>query len=90
MAKCWYAYNDGNHCALDPLLASSYRLMSGKPTCLDGSSICAILANDCGTVPTSPLSNNIKLYIMNGLITGLAQPQMPIFAKLYVYLKECP
>jgi len=90
MAKCWYAYNTANKCTNDPFLASSYRRLSVKPTCLDGWSICAILANGCGTLPTSPLSNNIQLYIANGLATGLAQPQLPIFAKLYVYLRDCP
>jgi len=90
MAKAWYAYNCGNNCAANPTLASSYRLMSDKPACLDGPNICAILANGGGTVPTAPLSNNIRAYIADGLATGLAQPQIPIFSKLYVYLKSCP
>lgn len=90
MARSWYAYNCDNDCFADPTLASSYRLMSDKPGCLDGPDVCAILAKGGGTVPAAPLSNNIRVYIATGLATGLAQPQIPVFSKLYVYLHSCP
>ncbi len=85
MANCWYIFGGAG---FDPLLASSYRRISGRPGCLDGSQICAIYSPSCGTLPDSPLSSNLQTYITNGLSTHLAQPQTPAFTKLFVYLKN--
>ena len=84
MARCWYAFGGTG----DPTLASNYRLTHGTPSCLDGTEICVIYAPGCGTVPTSPLSNNIIQYISDGLCEQLAEPQLPVFSKLFVYLKN--
>ncbi|MBB6501600.1 hypothetical protein HDF25_003775 [Pedobacter cryoconitis] len=84
MARCWYAFGGTG----DPTLAGNYRLLHQTPGCLDGTQICAIYAMGCGTVPVSPLSTNIVKYIHDGLSNLVAEPQLPIFSKLFVYLRN--
>lgn len=90
MGRAWYAYtNTGS----DPLLASSYRLVTTMPACRNGIEICAIYAYFIGDVlpaigssPRSPLTTNIQLYITNGLVSFSAQPDTDGGA--FVYLKS--
>lgn len=90
MARAWYAYtNTGS----DPLLASSYRLVTVSPSCLNGIAPCAIYVTyvgdrpQIGTSPISPLTRNIQSYIANGLVSFIAQPVFPEGTKKYVYMK---
>ncbi|PWG80199.1 hypothetical protein [Pararcticibacter amylolyticus] len=82
MAKAWYAYN-GIGLARDP---GSYLYSPVPPLCVSGFNVCAIYADYNGTNP-SAISNNLKLYIGAGLLTGLSQPQVPLGTKKYVYMK---
>lgn len=84
MARCWYAYNGFG----DPFLASSYFLMSTKPGCINGCTVCAIYTPACDINPSSPLSQNMLTYIANLLATCIAQPQDSNRFKKYVYGKD--
>ncbi|MBB5646285.1 2-iminoacetate synthase ThiH [Pedobacter cryoconitis] len=70
MARAWYAYLSGN-----PLLISSYTLISYTPTCLNGCNICAIFALNGGASP-SVLSTRLRAYIADAIVTQVAQPPM--------------
>jgi hypothetical protein len=83
MARAWYSFNGGTNTTL----VSNYSLMTVIPTCINGAVICAIYAPEGGANPTGPLSANLQRYISNAVGTGLAQPQAPVNAKKYVYLK---
>jgi len=66
--------------------------MTVKPTCTTGSNICAIyLYHPSAVGPViapSPLSANVQQYITDGLGSGVPQPEDPLLAKRYVYLKQ--
>ncbi|AMP97806.1 hypothetical protein AY601_0865 [Pedobacter cryoconitis] len=85
MARFWYIHDGiGN-----PLLSSSYNLLSIKPFCSTGCRICAIYAPGSGN-PSSPLSNNIRTYIVNfSMGSALPQPFEPLGSKYYIYGKNC-
>lgn len=83
MERIWYAYISG-----DPYQVSSYFRVTIKPTFLCGDRICAINAPDNGQSPADPLSNNLQRYIHDGLETGMYQPEKPLNAKAYVYLRD--
>jgi hypothetical protein len=83
MARAWYAYKGSG----DPCNRANYSLMTITPSCVNGSNLCAIYEYDGGAQP-SGISANICRYISNLLATGLAQPQVPINAKKYVYGKS--
>ena len=84
MSKIWYAYIGG-----DPKDVSSYYRITVTHNCLCGDTICALYADKNEFLhPSSPLSDNIQLYIDNALATGQMQPQAPTLAKKYVYLKK--
>jgi len=70
MARAWYAYLGG-----DPLLISSYFLINDTPACLNGCNICAIFALNGGVNP-SVLSTNLRRYIVDAIVTQVAQPPM--------------
>lgn len=84
MRRCWYAY-DGIG---DPFLASSYIIITVKPGCINGCTVCAIYVPACDVNPSSPLSQNMMVYIANLLATCIAQPSLPPGAKKYVYGKD--
>lgn len=82
MARAWYAYNNID----DPFLPTSYFYSAQKPNCLNGFATCAIYAVGVSPSPNPlTLSTNIRYYIANGLVTGLAQPWGPY--KKHVYMK---
>ena len=84
MSRYWYTYDPA---AGSAFVAASYtRLDIGKPTCLNGTEVCAIYAPAGDVTPFDPLSNNIQQYITAGLASGghVAQPQI---GKKYVYLR---
>lgn len=85
--RCWYAWLPGTNPS--PLLNTNWRRLSPgiKPTCVNGPVLCAIYAPACGINPTSPFSANLQQYIADGLVTSLAQPQMPAGSKFYLYMK---
>jgi hypothetical protein len=83
MPRVWYSY-DGTG---DPTLASNYLPVTVTPGCENGTQVCAIYAFNGGTNPTAPLSANLRRYIANALATNLSQPQIPVNAKKYVYMK---
>lgn len=83
MARCWYAYLGSG----DPTLSSNYILTGVTPACLDGCTVCAIYAPNCGITPLAPLSINMRRYIAALLITCIAQPQDCRFKK-YVYGRQ--
>lgn len=84
MSKAWYVFLGGS----DPTDANNYHKISVKHSCLCGHKICAILAEDAGIKPASPLSDRLITYIGNGICTGQLQPELPFHAKKYVYLKS--
>jgi hypothetical protein len=85
MNKSWYFFIGGD----DPLDSSKYiRVPVGKHMCLCGDKICAIYATGEEREPLSPLSNNMKAYILSALSTGQLQPEAPVGAKKFVYLKD--
>ncbi|MBB6501665.1 hypothetical protein [Pedobacter cryoconitis] len=83
MANFWYAYNGVG----DPTLSSSYSKITGAPGCLNGPTVCAIYVQG-GTFPVSPLPANILQYIADGQAKSVAQPQLPVGSKFFVYLKS--
>ncbi|MGY0036929.1 hypothetical protein [Pedobacter sp. NJ-S-72] len=68
-------------------LTSSYGRMTLLPGCLNGNSVCAINATGSADTPDSPLSLNLKSYIINALGTLIAQPQDSGKTKKYVYMR---
>ncbi|MBB5646284.1 hypothetical protein HDE70_002572 [Pedobacter cryoconitis] len=70
MARSWYGYLGG-----DPLLVSSYSLISNTPTCLNGCNICAIFALNGGPSP-SVLSGRLRIYTVDAIVTQVAQLPM--------------
>ncbi|MET1056741.1 MAG: hypothetical protein ABWY16_15640 [Pedobacter sp.] len=85
MAKSWYFFIGGD----DPLDSSKYiKVPVGKHMCLCGDKICAIYAEGIDREPVSPLSDNMKVYIRTALSTGQLQPEIPVGAKKFVYLKD--
>jgi len=83
MAKYWFSYVGTG----DPTIAFNYRLMTIKPGCLNGNSVCSIYAESSDGFPHVPLSKNVQQYITNALGSLLAQPQDSGAAKKYVYMK---
>ena len=81
MAKAWYFLIYG-----DPLDTSSYVKIQVKHDCLCGDQICAVYAEDHGENP-APFSRNVQQYIRKALASGQLQPEFPVMAKKYVYLK---
>jgi len=87
MARFWYAYVLPSG---DPRLSSSYQLIrqnSGTPRCTLGTALCAIYSPAGGPFPLSPLSANLQEYIAAALVNGIPQPETPLGAKYFVYLK---
>ncbi len=82
--KAWYIFFGGD----DPTDVSNYRRINVKHTCLCGTKICVIYADDNGLQPGYPLSSNIQTYINDALATQLIQPEFPYCAKKFVYLKD--
>ena len=83
MARSWYAYNGVG----DPLQIASYILTTVRPTCLNGSRICAIYTPAGGPTP-SILSTNIRNYIANVFGILIAQPDANPGIKKYAYGKN--
>lgn len=84
MARAWYAVLIGK----DPYDALNYIQITNLDFCLCGYKLCAIYAASNGDQPARPLSENIKLYISQGLATAQMQPEFPLTAKKYVYLRS--
>lgn len=87
MSRFWYSYVVP---AGDPRLSSSYQRITfngGKPTCENGTAMCAIYAPEGGPFPYSPLSANLQGYIATALATLTPQPNLPDDGKFFVYLK---
>ncbi|KIO76834.1 hypothetical protein TH53_12565 [Pedobacter lusitanus] len=82
MARAWYAY-DG---VSSVILPSSYLYTPIKPACRNGSELCAIYAVYGGAFPVN-ISANIRKYIAAGITNGVPQPQIPVGAVTYVYLR---
>ncbi|PWG80194.1 hypothetical protein DDR33_13455 [Pararcticibacter amylolyticus] len=82
MARTWYAYN-GIGLARD---SGSYIYSPVPPLCTAGWDLCAVYAEYSGSLPAS-ISNNLRLYIAAGRVTGLPQPQTPPGSKKFVYMK---
>ncbi|MGY0036930.1 hypothetical protein [Pedobacter sp. NJ-S-72] len=86
MARNWYTYVGG---ALgDPRLSSGYSLLTTKPACMSGNIICAIYTGNGDISPTTPLSLNLLNYISNANASGVPEPQRPLGAKKFVYLRR--
>lgn len=86
MAKSWFAYvGTGN-----VLAPTSYVLSNNSPTCINGRIVCAIYANNVGTLSPGGFSENLVKYIATGRATGLPQPATPIGTKKYVYFLPIP
>jgi len=81
MARRWYAYNGIG----DPLVPINYNPASFPPSCINGSTVCAIYVPG-GTSPTN-LSTNIRTYIADLQLTLLARPDSNPALKKYVYGK---
>lgn len=71
----------------DPTLFSNYNRITIKHSCLCGNQICTIYADGEGPHPEAPLSPRIQNYIKKAMVTGQLQPDYPIDARKYVYLK---
>ena len=85
MTRVWYGFI-GNKA--DPYDTENYyKLSRDIEHCLCGENICAVYLGDNGTHPHGPFSKNIQQYIDRALSTGKLQPEMPLTAKKYVYLK---
>jgi len=84
MPRAWYSYLGGSQ-----LLPASYRLIKGKPACLNGTVPCAIYVYYPGSTapstPIGPLSSNIQTYIATAIATLVAEPQND--GKKYVYVR---
>lgn len=83
MAKSWYAFMGSG----DPTLFSNYMKITVKHSCLCGNHICAIYSEGDDKQPENPLSPQLKEYIKKAMITGQLQPDYPLGAKKYVYLR---
>lgn len=84
MAKSWYAYMGIG----DPTLFSNYSRITVQHTCLCGNQICAIYSEEGdNNYPQAPLSPQLLEYIKKAMVTGQLQPEYPIDAKKYVYLR---
>jgi len=83
MPRSWYAY-DGTG---DGTLTQNWILMTVKPGCENGTAFCAIYALNGNLNPAAPFSANLRRYLANAAATNLSQPQFPVNAKKYVYLK---
>ena len=83
MARNWYSYNGIG----DPLLNTSYIQAFVKPSCINGSTVCAIYAPGLST-PTAPLSTRLRNYIANVLLAFIPQPDSNLAFKKYVYAKN--
>ena len=83
MARAWYVYS--GYGAVDRPV--NYTFINRKPLCRNGVDLCVIYACYGGLNPTR-ISDNLLIYIANGLATELAQPQVPIATKKYVYMKN--
>ncbi|WP_316841420.1 hypothetical protein [Pedobacter gandavensis] len=83
MAKSWYVFLGSG----DPLLSSNYLKVTVQHTCLCGNQICAIYSEGDEEHPESPLSPQLQEYIRKALATGQIQPDYPVNAKKYVYLR---
>ena len=73
MARAWYSYINGN-----PLLIASWRIINGKPACVNGGEVCAIYAYYPGeNPPTNPvrISSNLQEYLSSLRATLVAEPQ---------------
>lgn len=79
--RAWYSYDPNTGALDDP---SSYFYTTTKPTCVNGSQVCVIYAENSYPNPTE-ISCRLRIYISNALSTGLAQPMGNL--KKYVYLK---
>lgn len=91
MARYWFSYNGYG----DPLLPSSYGLTSQElpPVCSYGCKICAIYTPGAG-IPSTPLSQNIRMYIATALARQVEQPELPVLTPpavtfKYVLLRNC-
>jgi hypothetical protein len=72
MANSWYSYLGAGK---DPLVPSSYRRITVRPSCICGPSICSIyLLGQTATTPALPFSSNILTYISDALANGSPQP----------------
>ena len=83
MARAWYSYNGSG----DKTQPSSYTLVTVRPSCINGATLCSIYAVNGGNHPAS-ISSNLQDYISDASVTGLAQPQSPSTAKKYVYQRN--
>lgn len=83
MARAWYSYT-GTGAVDQPV---NYIFSSTDPLCRNGIDLCSVYALYGGPNP-SIISDNLQTYIANGLATQLPQPQTPIGAKKYVYMKN--
>jgi len=86
MAKSWYVFMGGAETDNKDIL--NYFKLTVKHTCLCGTQLCAIYAEDGGNHPVAPLSRNLRSYIDKALYTTQIQPDSPFNAKKYVYLKH--
>lgn len=84
MARFWYSYVLPS---ADPRLSSSYQRINDTPRCTIGTRLCAIYSPSGGLAPFSPISLNLQTYIAAALVNGVPQPENPLGAKYYVYLK---
>ena len=87
MPKFWYAYNDVG----DPFSAASYAKINlpNKPTCTNGSDICAIYASgsSVNNSPDTPFSANLQQYIALAL-SDSELPQPRGSGRPFVYLRN--
>ncbi|KIO76837.1 hypothetical protein TH53_12580 [Pedobacter lusitanus] len=83
MARAWYAYDGFGSL----VLPSSYIYTPDRPVCRNGFSLCAVYAIYGGQFPTV-ISANLRKYIAAGLTIGTPQPQIPVNALAYIYLKD--
>lgn len=83
MAKSWYVYMGSG----DPYLSSSYLGITVQHSCLCGNQICAIYSEGDEDHPEDPISPELQEHIKKALATGQLQPEYPIDAKKYVYLR---
>lgn len=80
--RAWYIYDPSSGPVDQP---GVYFKANYKPTCRNGSQICAIYAEDSGDY-LNFVSDNLLQYIADGLSTGLAQPLGNV--KKYIYLRN--
>lgn len=80
MSRAWYCYTRNG----SPTLPETWIYSAAKPTCVAGRIPCCIYALYCGQNPCT-ISTNLQTYLAACQATGLAQPQVPIGTKKYVY-----